>query len=219
MNEHEPISVVLVDDHEVVREGLRSLFMRSGRLSVVGEARGVAEAIKVAAQIKPAVVVIDLRLPDGSGADAVAPIKQAVPGCKVLVLTSYADDALIMQAIGAGADGYLLKEIAAVNLVESILRVAEGSLVLDPLVARCLARNGTPVVEPVPESQKLSPLERHLVEFVAQGCGNKEIAQNLNLAESTVRNSLSRAFQKLGVSNRAEAVVWFVKQNQRWDRR
>ena len=162
--------------------------------------------------MRPMVVLLDLRLPDGNGADVACAIKRAQPETRVVVLTSYLDEALILRALEGGADGYLLKEITGVNLAESIVRVARGGMVLDPLVARRLMKrpdgkadataNGTP---------DLPAVELDLLRWVALGKTNKEIAGELDFAESTVRNYLSRIFQKIGVANRAEAAVWYVR--------
>ncbi|KAB2657658.1 MAG: response regulator transcription factor [Verrucomicrobia bacterium] len=211
MNSGKRITVLLVDDHEMVRVGLRSLLSRSGQIAVVGEAGTAREAVAEAARLRPMVVLLDLRLPDGNGADVAREIKREQPDARVLVLTSYTDEALILRAIEGGADGYLLKEITGVNLAESIVRVAQGGMVLDPLVARRLMKRPEAVAASGDAMADLPDVEREILRMVALGKTNKEIAAVLDFAETTVRNYLSRIFQKIGVANRAEAAAWFVQ--------
>jgi len=197
MNSGKRITVLLVDDHEMVRVGLRSLLSRSGQIAVVGEAGTAREAVAEAARLRPMVVLLDLRLPDGNGADVAREIKREQPDARVLVLTSYTDEALILRAIEGGADGYLLKEITGVNLAESIVRVAQGGMVLDPLVARRLMKRPEAVAASGDAMADLPDVEREILRMVALGKTNKEIAAVLDFAETTVRNYLSRIFQKM----------------------
>lgn len=205
MNEVRPVRVFLVDDHKVVRIGLRTLLLDSPMVRVIGEAGTLREALAGCAQLKPDVVLMDIRLPDGTGVDGTRRIKALSPASRVLILTSYADDETIRRAIEAGADGYLLKEVDNLDLAAALIHVARGATMLDPSVARrILNQHRAPSATNQPV---LSAQEQRLLELVANGCTNKEIAGALRLGEHTVRNYLSRLYQKMNVVNRAQAVA------------
>jgi DNA-binding NarL/FixJ family response regulator len=205
MSEDSPVRVLLVDDHKVVRVGLRTLLSDSPMVQVVGEAGTIQQALTDCARLSPDVVLMDIRLPDGNGVEGTRRIKELLPATRVLILTSYADDETILKAIDAGADGYLLKEVENLDLAAALVHVARGGAMLDPAVARRLLdehRAGS-----VSRKPALSAQEQQLLELVSRGRTNKEIAADLELGEHTVRNYLSRLYQKMSVSNRAQAVA------------
>ncbi len=207
------IRVLLVDDHEVVRVGLRSLVARERGMEVVGEAADAAEAVAQAARLRPDVVVMDVRLPDRSGVEACREIRSADPAVKVIMLTSYADEEAVFNSILAGASGYLLKQIRGQELVRAVETVAGGQSLLDPAVTqkvlekvKRLASGGQP-----DEITQLSTQERKVLALVADGKTNKEIAAALGLSDKTVKNYLSHVFEKLNLSRRAEAAAFFAR--------
>ena len=198
------IRVLLVDDHEMVRAGLRTLLARFDDMTVVGDAPGVAEAIAAAERTLPHVVLMDLRLADGSGVDACREILSRLPAARVLFLTSYADREAALSTVVAGASGYLLKDIHHEALGGAIREVAHGRSVLDPKLAREVAKR-------VRDAGELSRQEYRVMELVVEGKTNKEIAAALALSEKTVKNYLANAFQKLGVARRSQAAVAFSR--------
>ncbi len=207
------IAVLLVDDHEVVREGLRSLLARERGIEVVGEAGNATEAIAQATRVRPGVVVMDVRLPDRSGVEACREIRSADPTIQVIMLTSYADEEAVFNSILAGASGYLLKQIRGHELVRAIETVAAGQSLLDPAVTqkvlekvKRLSSGGQP-----DEITQLSAQERKVLALVAEGKTNKEIAAALGLSDKTVKNYLSHVFEKLNLSRRAEAAAFFAR--------
>ncbi len=209
-----PIRVVIVDDSDLVRAGLRLLLGEDPGLAIAGEASGVAAGVELCVQLRPDVALLDIRLPDGTGLEACRQILARAPGTHVLMLTSSADDRLVDAAIGAGAHGYLLKEINAPALMRAIRDVAAGHSVLDPQVtAQVLhrARGETGRNKADRALEALSPQERRIVALLATGSTNKEIASALNLSAKTVKNYLSTAFGKLQVSRRAEAAAKFAQ--------
>ena len=208
------IRVLLVDDHRVVRIGLRALLEDTHDIRVEGEAADGATALAEAVRLKPQVVILDIRLPDQDGFEVCRQLKDRDPAIRVLMLTSVADDRVILQAITAGADGYLLKAIEDADVPEAIRTVASGGSMLDPILTRKLmdqlSHTGVKVIDPL---QELSPQERRVLELVAVGKTNKEIASDLHLSEKTVRNYLSTVFGKLRVTRRSEAAVIYAQQN------
>lgn len=207
------IGVLLVDDHEVVRVGLRSLLARERGIEVVGEAGSAAEAVTHVARLRPDVVVMDVRLPDRSGVEACREIRAWSPKVQVIMLTSYADDEAVLASVMAGAAGYLLKQIRGKELVRAIETVAAGQSLLDPVVTQTvldrmkrLARG-----QPLDEVTALSAQEQKVLALVAEGKTNKEIANALGLSDKTVKNYLSNIFSKLNLSRRAEAAAFFAR--------
>jgi DNA-binding NarL/FixJ family response regulator len=196
------IKLLIVDDHEMVRAGLRALLARVEDFTIAGEVRTAAEAVEACSQLEPDVVLMDLRLPDGSGVDACRDILSLRPKTRVLFLTSYAEDLARMSTVLAGAAGYLLKDIVYESLVESIREAAAGRMVVDPAIAQSVAQQ-------VENAPALSKQECRVLALVVEGKTNKQIGVELGLSEKTVRNYLSNAFQKLGVARRSQAAVIF----------
>ncbi|CAN5186594.1 response regulator transcription factor [soil metagenome] len=203
--------VLLVDDHEIVRRGLKALLETEDDLTVVGEAGSVAEAVHRAGLDSPDVVVLDVRLPDGSGIEACREILSSFPDVEVLMLTSYADEEALMSAILAGASGYLLKRIDSKVLVDAVRRVGRGeSLLDDEMVSKLFdrLRGGKPTD---PLLGKLSEQERKVLDLIAAGQTNRQITEELFLAEKTVKNYVSNLLTKLGMSRRSEAAAYAAR--------
>ena len=198
------IDLLLVDDHEMVRAGLRSLLASVNEINIVGEAGSVAEAVREAERLKPQVVLMDLRLPDGSGIDACRDILSSLPQTRILFLTSYSDEEAILSTVMAGASGYLMKEIGQHALIRAIADAAAGRPILD-------SRSTQPVETKI-KNVALSPQERRVLALVVEGKTNKEIAAALYLSDKTVKHYLSNACVKLGVSRRSQAAVIFARQ-------
>lgn len=196
------IRLLLVDDHEVVRAGMRALLAGIEGMEIVGEAGTVAEAVSEAARLAPEVILMDLRLPDGTGIDACREILSSAPRTRILFVTSYSDEQAVMSTVLAGAAGYVLKDIDHRTLVAAIRDAAAGRAILDPRIT-------DPVVSRVPKTEALSAQEQRVLALVVEGKTNKEIAAALGLSDKTVKNYLSNAFQKLGVSRRAQAAALF----------
>lgn len=204
-----PVSVFLVDDHAVVRSGLRALLDATGTIRVVGEAGTAADAVPRVAATRPDVVVIDVQLPDGPGYELCAVLRAAHPRIACLMLTSFADDEALFGSIRAGAAGYLLKQVRSEGLVDAIHRVAAGGSLIDPSVmARLLERIRNPEPELDPRLQSLTPHELAILKLMAAGLTNRDIAPRVNLAEATVKNYVSTILRKLGFTRRTEAAVF-----------
>jgi DNA-binding NarL/FixJ family response regulator len=204
--------VLVVDDHDVVREGLRSLLRKKAEVTVVGEADSVASAIDEAKRSEPDVVIMDVRLPDGSGVEACREIRAERPATKVIMLTSYADDEAVLAAIMAGASGYLLKQTRGQVLVEAIERVLKGESLLDPSVtSRVLERVRNAGQAPDDDLALLSEQERKVLDLIAEGKTNKEIAQVVFLSDKTVKNYVSSILSKLNLRRRAEAAAFIAR--------
>ncbi len=209
--------IVLVDDHEVVRLGLKSLLERHPQFDVVGEAGSAREALEQVAALKPEVVLMDIRLPGTSGIEACEEIVNKFPGTRVIMLTSYADDEMLFSAIRAGASGYLLKQIGSEDLVKALEAVSRGEALLDPAVTQRVFQEVRRAVKEEEASAfaHLSQQEKHVLLLVSEGKTNREIAKSLFLGEGTVRNYVSSILSKLGVNNRAEAAAYAVQHNLR----
>lgn len=207
------IRVLLVDDHEVIRVGLRTVLGQAQGIAVVGEAGTMAEAVQQAQRLKPDVILMDVRLPDGSGIDACREILGTLPGTRVIFLTSYADDDSVLAAVLAGAHGYVLKEIDSPALLEAIRSVAKGQSILDSHVTERALRwlRGLHDLPATSGTDQLSSQEERVVALVAEGKTNKEIAAALGLSDKTVKNYLANVFQKLRITRRAQAAAFFVK--------
>jgi len=201
------IKVFLLDDHEVVRRGLRQLLEDAGDIEIVGESGLAAEATARIPALRPDVAVLDARLPDGSGIDVCRDVRSIDPTINALILTSYDDDEALFAAILAGASGYVLKQVGGHDLVETIRRVAAGQSLIDPaLTARVLdrLRNGERTPD---ELSSLTEREREIVALIAEGLTNRQIGQRLHLAEKTVKNYVSSILAKLGLESRTQAAV------------
>ncbi|HEX9782523.1 MAG TPA: response regulator transcription factor [Opitutaceae bacterium] len=208
-----PIRLLLVDDHAVVRLGLRTLFNRTTTIQIVGEASTMHEAVKESVRLAPDVILMDIRLPDGSGVEACREIREVQPHARVLFLTSFSDDDTVLSTVFSGASGYLLKEVDSEALIRAIEAVAKGEAIIDPAVkARVLSRFQAEANQgKLATNEPLSPQEQRVLALVAKGHTNKEIATLLNLSDKTVRNYLHNTFQKLRISRRTEAVAWFTR--------
>ena len=201
------IKVYLLDDHAVVRDGLRTLLEASGEIEVIGESGSAVEATAQIPALKPDVAVLDNRLPDGTGIEVCRDVRAVAPEIRALVLTSYDDDEALFSAIMAGAAGYLLKEIGTADLVSAIRSVAAGLSLIDiSLTQRVLdrVRNGPTVA---PELESLTDQERRILELIAEGLTNRQIGERMSLAEKTVKNYVSGILNKLGLERRTQAAV------------
>jgi DNA-binding NarL/FixJ family response regulator len=210
-HQHGPIRVFLLDDHEIVRRGIKELLESDGDIEVVGESGLAQEAARRIPALKPDVAILDARLPDGSGIDVCREVRSVDPSISALILTSYDDDDALFAAIMAGAAGYILKQVGGHDFIETVRRVAAGQSTLDPSVtARVLdrLRNG-PRVDP--ELEALSAQEQRILDLVGQGLTNREIAERMFLAEKTVKNYVSSMLAKLGLSSRTQAAIFATK--------
>jgi len=207
--------ILLVDDHEVVRLGLKALLERHPNFNVVAEASTAREAIEHVKTYSPDVVVMDIRLPGGSGIEACQEITTNYPDTRVIMLTSYAEDEMLFSAIRAGAAGYVLKQIGAEDLVRAIEAVSRGEALLDPAVTQRVFQEVRKAAREEESSafSALTQQEKHVLNLVSEGRTNREIAKALYLGEGTVRNYVSSILSKLGVSNRAEAAAYSVEHN------
>ncbi len=216
MNSH-PLRILIVDDHEVVRLGLRSLLNRREAFTVVAEAGSVAEAVQAAARCAPDVVIMDVRLPDGSGVEACREIRSHNPQVKVIMLTSFADDDAVFASITAGASGYLLKQIQSRALVEAIEIVGRGGSLLDPVVTQKVLERVRQLGHGQTDDRlaELSEQEQRVLSLIAEGKTNKEIAQVLYLSDKTVKNYVSNILSKLNLARRAEAAAFYARKGSR----
>jgi DNA-binding NarL/FixJ family response regulator len=207
------LDLLVVDDHEVVREGLAALLSRRSGFRVVAQAGSVAEAVAQAARFQPDLVVMDVRLPDGSGIEACREIRAARPETRVVMLTSYPDEEAVLSAILAGASGYLLKQIRGRDLISALEQVAGGASLLDPAVTEKvlervrMAARGTAT----DELADLTAQERKILLLVADGKTNKEIAAEVFLSDKTVKNYVSSILSKLDLQRRTQAAAFVAK--------
>src|SRR5262245_11595627 len=208
-----PIRLLLVDDHEVVRVGLRTVLHNNQGITIVGEADSRAQAASEARRLRPDVILMDVRLPDGSGVEACREIMSDLPDSRVIFLTSYTDDDSVLAAVLAGAYGYVLKEIDSAALIRAIRTVSTGRSILDPTVTKRALEwiKTVPTADGPSRASSLSPQEERVLALVAEGLTNKEIASSLKLSDKTVKNYLANMFQKLHISRRAQAAAFFVK--------
>lgn len=207
------IRVLIADDHEVVRIGLRSLLDRTPEIEVAGEAASAEEAVAQADALRPDVVVMDVRMPEAGGIEACRSIRSAHPQIKVIMLTSYSDDDAIIASVMAGASGYVLKRIGTSQLVDGIKTVYKGGSLLDPVVTgQVLARlRGEPAEDAMELIEPLTPRESELLDLIAQGMTNRQIGEKMHLSEKTVRNYVSNLLAKLQVSNRTQAAAYALR--------
>ncbi len=203
-----PIRVLLVDDHEVVRRGLQTILERNPEINIVGEAGTVAGAVREATRLRPDVVVMDLRLPDGSGVEACRQIREEHDTTSVLILTSHADEDALFSAVLAGASGYVLKDLDPTGIQKAIIDVGRGGSLLDPQMAtRVLERMRRGAGQhPADDAfATLSPQEDRILDMIGDGLTNREIAERLSLSEKTVKNYVSEIYSKLHVERRSQA--------------
>ena len=205
------IRVFLLDDHEIVRAGLRSLFETDDEFVVVGEAATAAEALDRIPATRPHVAILDVRLPDGNGIEVCRDIRSHSPEIACVMLTSYADDEALVAAVMAGAAGYVLKQVGAVSLVEDVRRVAEGQSLMDPALIQRLLEKIRRGSEEDPLLASLTPQERRILDLVADGQTNRQIANELYLAEKTVKNYVSNLLAKLGMERRTQAASYATR--------
>ncbi|WAZ19492.1 response regulator transcription factor [Streptomyces cinnabarinus] len=207
----DPIRVFLLDDHEVVRRGVSDLLDAEADISVVGDAANAEHALIRAPAVRPHVAVLDVRLPDGDGITVCRELRSRMPELAVLMLTSFDDEDALLDAIMAGASGYVLKQIRGSDLVAAVRTVASGQSMLDPATTARLMKSlrTEPAAEPAeaPELAGLSPREREILALIGDGLTNREIGKRLYLSEKTVKNHISRLLAKLGVHRRVQAAV------------
>jgi two-component system response regulator DevR len=209
-----PLRVFLLDDHEVVRRGLRDVLEQDGDIEVVGQAGLAAEALRRIPAVRPDVAVLDARLPDGSGIEVCREVRSADPSIAVIILTSYDDDDALFAAIMAGAAGYVLKQVRGTDLVDTVRRVASGQSLLDPVVTqRVLSRirGGEADADPL---AKLTDRERRILTLIGEGLTNKQIADEMFLAEKTIKNHVTQLLAKLGLQRRTQAAVLVTRHGQ-----
>ena len=207
-----PLRLLIVDDHEVVRIGLGAVLNLTPGMKVVGQARNKADAIAQCRRAKPDLVLLDIRLPDGSGIDAAREILSSHPDTRVLFLTSFADEHTVLEAILSGAQGYVLKDIASAALVRAIKTVAAGQPLIDPrLTTHTLSWLKTlSAGQGQSKRALLSPQEQRLLPLVADGLTNKEIASSLDLSEKTVKNYLANIYSKLQIGRRSQVAAMYA---------
>jgi two-component system response regulator DevR len=208
-----PLRVMLVDDHEIVRDGIRAMLDAEDDIVVTTEAGSVREAVDEAARTRPDVIVMDVRLSDGSGIEATREIRANRPATKVLMLTSFADDEALFASIMAGASGYVLKQVKSNDLLRAIRAVGAGDSLLDPSVTNAVLerlRKGKHLLGDE-KLARLSPTEERILQLIADGWTNRQIGEELNLAEKTVKNYVSSILSKLEVARRAEAAAYLVR--------
>ena len=206
-----PIRVFLLDDHELVRRGIKELLESEGDIVVVGESGTAAEATRRIPALRPDVAILDARLPDGSGIDVCRDVRTLDPAIKALILTSYDDDDALFAAIMAGAAGYILKQVRGTDFIDTVRRVAQGQSMLDPSVtAQVLerVRNGPPVDQ---DLAALTSQEQRILQLIGEGMTNRQIAETMFLAEKTVKNYVSSLLAKLGLSSRTQAAIFSTK--------
>lgn len=209
-----PTRVFLLDDHEVVRRGLCELIESEDDLVVVGEASTAEEALSRIPPTRPDVAVLDVRLPDGDGVEVCREIRSRHPEIQCLMLTSFADDEALFNAIMAGASGYVLKQVRGTDLIEAIRHVGRGESLLDPLMTRSVLER----LRAKPEDDELAGLsqqERRILELISEGLTNRQIGERMYLAEKTVKNYVSNLLMKLGMSRRTEAAVYAARLSER----
>jgi two-component system response regulator DevR len=211
MAETDRIRVYLLDDHEIVRQGIRTFLEAAGDIEVIGESGSAVDAANRIPALRPDVAILDARLPDGSGIEVCRTVRAVDATIKALILTSYDDDEALFSAIMAGASGYVLKEIKSSDLLSAVRHVAAGQSLIDPaLTARVLDRVRNPSTT-APELADLTEQEMKLLEFITEGLTNKEIGERMFLAEKTIKNYVSSVLSKLGVERRTQAAVIAAK--------
>ena len=210
----EPIRVFLLDDHEIVRRGIKDLLESAGDIVVVGESGSAAEATRRIAAVRPDVAILDGRLPDGSGIDVCREVRSRNPEIKALILTSYDDDEALFAAIMAGAAGYILKQVGGNDFVETVRRVAAGQSMLDPAVTAQVLERVRSGPKADPALQQLTDQELRILELIGEGMTNRQMAETMFLAEKTVKNYVSSMLAKLGLESRTQAAIFSLKHPQ-----
>ena len=207
------IRLMVVDDHEVVRLGLREVFLRSSSIEVIGECDNAAQAVSEALRLRPDIILMDLRLPDCSGAEACREIRMHCPDIRVLFLTSFGDEEAVLSTIFAGADGFLMKHIGSPSLIDAVERVARGHSIMDPTVTGSLLTKLGRLATVLTDStiEPLSPQEQRILPLIADGKTNKEIAAAMGLTEMTIKSYVQNIFKKLRITRRTQAAAWFTK--------
>ncbi len=212
--ESEPVRVFLLDDHEVLRLGVRELLESEGDIAVVGEAGTGEQALARIPATRPAVAVLDVRLPDTNGVDVCREIRSRHPEIRCLMLSSFPDDDALVQAIIAGASGYLLKQIRGTDIVDAVRRVARGESLLDGSASRRVRQRIRASAEEDERLGRLTPQERRILALVTDGLTNRQIAESMHLAEKTVKNYVSNLLAKLGMERRTQAAVYATRRDQ-----
>jgi DNA-binding NarL/FixJ family response regulator len=205
------INVLLADDVKIIRSGLKAVLDQDDSINVAGEAENGKEAYEMAMQLKPDVVLMDMRMPDFDGGYGTKKIKEKLRGVKVLVLTTFDDKETVEKAVASGADGYILKEMDNEQIINSIKAVAGGINVFCDNIFRSIKNSASAVIEP--GDYDLTEREVDLISLICEGCDNKEIAAKLYIAEGTVRNGISRILEKLGLKDRTQLAVFAIKNN------
>lgn len=206
-----PISVFLVDDHEVVRRGVREVLETSGDIVVVGESETVAAASVAVPAADPDVAVLDVQLPDGTGIELCRDLRSQIPTLACLMLTSFPDDDALLDAVVAGASGYVLKQVRGSDLVAAVRQVAAGHSLLDPVLRERAATRIRSGPEDDDRLKHLTPQERRILDLLADGLTNRQIADEMFLAEKTIKNYVSNLLAKMGMSRRTEAAVYAAR--------
>lgn len=209
------VRVFLLDDHEVVRRGVADLLSADPDIEIVGQASTAEEAIGRILALSPDVCVLDVRLPDGSGVEVCRAVREKRPGTACLMLTSFSDDEALLEAVLAGAAGYLLKQVRGSDLVDAVRRVADGQSLLDPAVTDTVLRRLREGSADDERLRSLTEQERKVLSLLAEGRTNRQIADELYLAEKTIKNYVSNVLAKLGMSRRTEAAVWAARLDER----
>jgi len=212
------IRVFLLDDHEIVRTGLRALLESTDDIEVVGEAGTVAEALGRIPALRPDVAILDVRLPDGSGVEVCRDIRARLPGTACIMLTSYADDEALFASIMAGSSGYVLKQVGGNSLVDDVRRVAGGESLLDPALTDRVLKRLREGPEEEPLLATLTHQERRILDLIAEGMTNRQIAEAMYLAEKTVKNYVSNLLSKLGMERRSQAAAYATRVYERSER-
>jgi DNA-binding NarL/FixJ family response regulator len=207
----EPIAVFLLDDHEIVRRGVRDLLEADPGIRVVGEAGTASSALARIPALRPDVAILDVRLPDGDGVTVCREIRSRMPGVACLMLTSFSDDDALLDAIMAGAAGYVLKQIRGIDLVSAVRTVASGQSMLDPKAASQLMSRLRGQASRHDPLAGLSPQERRILELIGEGLTNRQIGERMFLAEKTVKNYVSMLFAKLGMERRTQAAAYAAR--------
>ena len=213
MSETKPIQVLLVDDHEMVRQGLGIFLNASPDITVVGQAQNGLEAIQRVQENPPDVVLMDLIMPELDGVEATRRIKALFPEVEIIALTSYVDEAKVVDALAAGVAGYVMKDVKPAELVRAICAAAQGEMYLSPAAARLLAKRVSPAKSPEPSPEVLTERELDVIRLIARGLSNQDIAKDLNISAKTVKTHISAILQKLNLTSRTQAALYALRRN------